>query len=282
MRVARRQWIHACLMGTAQFHLRAASEYRGVTVGVQTISFRDRPLERMVDGVAQAGLSTVELWAGHVEPAAGGRAQLRAWRLGVDLGELRKIRALFDRRQIRITSFDIGFRDDCTDAEIDRMFEMAGALGVGTISSSSEVDIAPRLDTFARAHKIRVGFHNLSTLNSGLFATPDDFRRALEGRSEYLGVTLDIGHFTAAGFDPLEFLRRHHARVFVMHLKDRKRNQGPPVPFGQGDTPVRDILLAVRDGGWKMPIEIECQYPTPDIVAEVAKWHDFVKRTLMG
>jgi sugar phosphate isomerase/epimerase len=282
MPLTRRQWINASVAGAVQRNLSAASEYRGVTVGVQSISFRDRPLESMLDAVEKTGLGTVELWAGHVEPANRKRAELREWRLGADLEQFRRIRAMFDRRQIRLSSFDIGFRDDCTGAEIDRMFQMARALGVDTISSSSEVDIAPRLDEFARAHKIRVGFHNLSTLNSGLFAKPDDFRKALDGRSGYLGVTLDVGHFTATGFDPLEFLQKNHQRVFIMHLKDRKRDQGPPVPFGEGDTPVRGLLLAVRDQGWKIPVEIECQYATPDIVAEVKRLHDYVKHTLTG
>ena len=282
MPLTRRQWTYTCLAGVVERNLSAASEYRGVTVGVQSISFRDRPLESMLDAVEKTGLGTVELWAGHVEPVNTRRADQREWRLGADLEQFRRIRSMFDRRQIRLSSFDIGFRDDCTGAEIDRMFQMARALGVDTISSSSEVDIAPRLDEFARAHKIRVGFHNLSALNSGQFATPDDFRKALDGRSGYLGVTLDVGHFTAAGFDPLEFLAKNHERIFVMHLKDRKRDQGPPVPFGEGDTPVRGLLLAVRDHGWKIPVEIECQYATPDIVAEVKKLHDYVKRTLAG
>src|SRR5205823_8440717 len=31
-------------------------------------------------------------------------------------------------------------------------------------------------------------------------------------RSKYIGVNLDLGHFVAAGGDPLEFLRRNHER----------------------------------------------------------------------
>jgi sugar phosphate isomerase/epimerase len=269
-------------MGAAQRNLGLASEYRGVDLGVQSISFRDRPLEAMLAAVAQTGIDAVELWAGHVEPPVAGRSKQLEWRMGVDLGHFRKIRALFDRRRIRLRSYDVPFRNECTDAEIDRIFEMARALGAGAISSSSEVGIAERLDGFARKHRVKVGFHNLSDLKSGQFARPGDYRKALNGRSEYLGVTLDIGHLTAAGFDPLEFLKEVHQRVFAIHLKDRKRDQGPPVPLGQGDTPVRAILLAIRDQGWKIPSYIECQQTTSDVVAEVKRMYDYARRALDG
>jgi sugar phosphate isomerase/epimerase len=282
MRFTRRQWIGGCLAGAVRHGSGLAAQYRGVEVGVQSISFQDRPIEAMLEAVSQIGIGTVELWSGHVEPANQTGAALREWRLAADLDHFRKIRALFDRRRVRLSSYDIPFRTQCTDAEIDRMFEMARAIGVVTISSSSEIGMAARLEEFARKHRVRVGFHNLSDPKSGLFAQPDDYRKALNGRSEYLGVTLDTGHLTAVGFQPLEFLKEFHRRVFVIHLKDRKRNQGPPVPFGQGDTPVREILLAVRDHGWKMPVEIECQYTTPDMVREVGRLRDYVRQTLEG
>lgn len=241
MRLTRSQFINVLLIGSAQRSVSIASAYRGVELGVQTISFQDRPLEAMLDAVAGTGIDTIELWAGHVEPVAklGGREKLREWRLSVDLDEFRKIREMIERRRIRLSSYDVAIRSECTDAEIDRLFEMARALGVGVISSSSDVKIAPRLDEFARRHKIRVGFHNLSTLKSDQFARPDDYETALKGRSEYLGATLDVGHFTAAGFDPVAFLQTNHQHVFVLHLKDRKRDQGPAVPFGEGDTPLQ-------------------------------------------
>lgn len=281
MQLTRSQFLGTLVLGSTRLTMNGAAT-RGVDVGVQSISFRDRSLDAALDAVVKAGIGTVELWAGHVEPVTTlrDRSKLRAWRLAADLGEFRKIRQMFDRRRIRLTSYDIGIRSDCPDAEIDRMFEMARALGVATISSSSDVKVAGRLEEFVRRHKVRVGFHNLSSTRAGDFATPDDFRNALSGRSEYLGVTLDTGHFTAAGSDPLAFLEQFHQRVFVVHLKDRKRNQGPAVPFGTGDTPVDRILLAIRDHGWKIPVQIECQYSTPDVVAEVGKLHDYVKRTL--
>ena len=52
--------------------------------------------------------------------------------------------------------------------------------------------------------------------------------------SKYFKINLDIGHFTAANYDAVAYLREHHANITNLHLKDRKKNQGDNVPWGHG------------------------------------------------
>jgi sugar phosphate isomerase/epimerase len=52
--------------------------------------------------------------------------------------------------------------------------------------------------------------------------------------SKYFGINLDIGHFFAAGFDPVAYLTEHHDRITNLHLKDRKKDDGPNTPWGEG------------------------------------------------
>ena len=95
-------------------------------------------------------------------------------------------------------------------------------------------------------------------------------------------ITLDIGHFVAAGFDPLEYLREHRDRVMSAHIKDRKKNQGPNVPFGEGDTPIDPVLRYIRGSARKIPCYIEYEYDGRDSVAEVRKCFDFCRRLLVS
>ena len=89
-----------------------------------------------------------------------------------------------------------------------------------------------------------------------------------------------IGHFTAANFDAVDYLKKHHADVVTLHVKDRKKDQGANVPFGQGDTPIKEVLRLLRDNRWAIPAMIEYEYKGADAVEEVRKSFEFMKQAL--
>ena len=95
--------------------------------------------------------------------------------------------------------------------------------------------------------------------SSAIQATPASFTTAL-AMSPFFRVNLDIGHFTAANFDALAFLREHHDRVTNLHLKDRKRSQGDNVPWGTGDTPIREVLAWLKQRQSPVRAYIEYEY----------------------
>lgn len=260
------------------------SVVRGVQIGAQSYSFRDRPLAAAIKGYQEVGLGEAELWQGHVEPHLS-RERLRKWRLTVPLSHFRSIRRQFDNAGVLLYAYNISFQKDFTDGEIDRGFQMARALGVAYITASSEVSLAPRIDTYAQKYKIVVGFHNHDdTANPDQFSTPATFARALQGASRYLAINLDIGHFVAANCDPVSYIKEHHSRIVTLHIKDRKRNHGPAVPFGQGDTPITAVLRLLRDNRWKIPANIEYEYgPKPglDTIAEMKKCYAFCRKALL-
>ena len=295
--LTRREWNRLVLGGLAgaaaarplaRLHAaRADSRFAGVRIGVQSYSFRDRPLDQAIAAMKDVGLTYCELWQDHVEPSRTSgavresRDALRQWRLTVPLEEFRGIRKKFDAAGIRLTAYNISFRDDFTDEEIARGFQMAKALGVNVITASSNVTVVPRVDAAATKYKIAVGFHNHSNKSPNEFSAPDDFERALSGRSKWMAINLDIGHFVAAGHDPLAFLDSHHDRIVSLHLKDRKLNDpAANLPFGQGDTPIVAVLQRLRDRHWDIPANIEYEYKGGDTVAEVRTCFEYCKQAL--
>jgi sugar phosphate isomerase/epimerase len=129
---------------------------------------------------------------------------------------------------------------------------------------------------------MRVGMHNHSRIEPNEFATPDDFAKAKEGNSEFIAINLDIGHFTAANFDPVSFLQEHHQEIVTLHIKDRKKDQGDNMPLGEGDTKIKEVLALLRENKWDIPANIEYEYKGEDTVAEVRKCFEFCKNALMG
>lgn len=262
------------------------SKFSGVQIGAQSYSFRDRSLDEAINAMSQVGLGSCELWQGHLEPrstreARVPREDVRKWRLETPLSFFQDARKKFNRAGIDLYAYNYSFRNDFTDEEIERGFQMAKALGVRAITASSTVDVAKRVDKYASRYKIPVGMHNHDNLKDpNEYATPESFAKAMQGASPYIKINLDIGHFTAANFDPVDFLKQHHQHVVAIHVKDRKRNHGENMPFGEGDTPLKQVLSLMRDNRWKFPANIEYEYKAADAVAEVKKCLDYCKQAL--
>jgi sugar phosphate isomerase/epimerase len=292
--LTRREWSKLALSSLAMTALpnilvgktKINSKFKGVLIGAQSYSFRTLPTDGMIQAMADVGLGSCELWSGHVEPSQfpdsklPRREAVREWRLTKGVDECKKIREKFSNAGVEIFAFNYSFRDDFTDEEIDKGFQMAQALGTKIITASSVLSVVKRVDVYAKKYKIRVGMHNHSNIRPNEFATPDDFAKAMEGSSEYICVNLDIGHFTAANFDAVDYLTKNHKRIVTLHIKDRKRNQGENLPFGEGDTPIKPVLALLRDKKWAIPANIEYEYKGKDTMEEMKKCLAYCKQAL--
>jgi len=277
------------------------SRVSGVRLGVQTYSFRDMtngaadPIGIVIQAMTELGLGECELFEQHADTALGApiprqgsqtdrtiaRDALRKWRLSAPLDGFKGIRKKFDDAGILLYASNYSFRDDFTDQEIERGFEFAKALGVNIITSSANVNAAKRVAPIADKHKIVVAMHGHSnTKNPNEFSTPETFAQAM-AMSKYFWVNLDIGHFSASGYDPVDYIQAHHDRITNLHLKDRKKNDGPNTPWGEGDTPIKQVLQLLKNKKYNIPANIEYEYQgkgTP--VEEVRKCFQYSKDAL--
>jgi sugar phosphate isomerase/epimerase len=256
------------------------SVINGVTIGLQGYSFRDLNLEQAIQGMAKLKLSCCELYQQHIEPRKLPREELRKWRLTVPLDEIRAAGKKVRDAGIAIWSYGYNIKRDFTDEEIARGLEIARTLGTTRINCSTNVSLVERIDKYASQARIYVGLHNHSRVVPNEFATPDDYARALRGRSAYMRITFDVGHFVAAGFEPIAFMEEHAPLIQAVHLKDRKKDQGEAVPFGQGATPIREVLQLMKRKKYRFPALIEYEYKGGDPVQEVGRCLDYCRRAL--
>jgi sugar phosphate isomerase/epimerase len=199
------------------------------------------------------------------------REALRKWRLEVDLDRFREVGRKFSDAGLRFFSYNLSFNDSYSDEEIERAMLMTKALGTRVMTASSPAAIFPRLAPFLEKHDVIIGIHNHTT-------GPEEFEQAMKA-SPNVWVNLDVGHFFASGHDPVAYLKEHHARITNIHIKDRMKSNGPEMPFGQGETPLREVLRLVWREKWEFPVCIE--YVGPDgPPAELKRCLDYCKEAL--
>ena len=261
------------------------SVVRGVQIGAQAYSFRDLPLDAMIAAFQEVGLGECELTEIHFSKPYTHGADVNQWRLDAPLSFFQEARKKFDDAGISLSANGYIFRPELTDQMIEQGFKMTRALGLDCLTTSTKIHMVPRIDKYAQQYKIKVGFHNHDvTSDPEEFSTAESFERALKGTSPYARINLDIGHFTAANQDPVAFIQKHHARIVTLHIKDRKRDHGKDFPFGEGDTPIKEVLQLLRDNQWKIPANIEYEYNKYyqglDTVAEVKKCYAYCRKAL--
>jgi sugar phosphate isomerase/epimerase len=224
----------------------------------------------------------------------GAQKKLWEWRAAATPATWKAVRKQFDDAGIdlRILCYNLAF-PPITNDEIDYSFRMARDLGVEAISSTSTVDLIARIAYYADKYKIRWGGHGHDDVTDPTrFSTPATFEYIMSF-SPYICVNLDIGHFTAAGFDAVSFIREHHDRITNLHLKDRMRNSDVHAlvtnhfvdnyPWGQAKTPIKEVLQLMKREKYKFPADIEYEYEcraTGTPVEEVAKCLAFAKRAI--
>jgi sugar phosphate isomerase/epimerase len=265
---------------------RIDSKFNGVQLGVQSYSFRDLPLDSAIAAMREIGIGECELFMGHVEPQNLEGTALKDWRLKTPLSYFREVRSKFDDAGIALPAYSLNFRDNFSDEELDRGFEMTKAMGVDIITTSTTLTCAKRLAPLAAKYNVRVAMHGHDeTDKPNEFSTPESFAKAL-AMSKQFYINLDIGHFSAAGYDPVSYIEEHHSKILTLHIKDRKKNHGPAVPFGQGDTPIRQVLVLLKEKRYAIPANIEYEYNDDhgglNTVAEVKKCFGYCKKMLVS
>jgi sugar phosphate isomerase/epimerase len=295
------------------------SKFGGVQIGAITYSFNriaSPDPEAIIKAYVEIGLGEAELMSNHCEALAGapampmfgrggggagrgpggGRAQLTPeqqaameklaqWRASTNAGTWKAVTKKFNDAGVDVALLCYNMQDAMKDEDIEYGFAMAKGLGVKGITTSTTLTMAKRIAPVADKHKLLVGYHGHDATNDpNQTATLESYATLME-YGKYNGINLDIGHFTAAGYDAVAFIKEHHDRITNLHVKDRKKDHGPNVAvWGTGDTPIKEVMQLLKKEKYHFPANLELEYPIPadsDIVAEAKKCLAYVKSCLV-
>jgi sugar phosphate isomerase/epimerase len=196
---------------------------------------------------------------------------------------MKELRQLYGTAGVLIDVLKVDDVYTVSDEELDYFFEMARGLGARAISSElpQARSDTKRIGAFADKHKVFMAYHHHAQGTGALY-------EEIFAEARYNGANIDIGHWTAThNQSPLPFITRHVDRIPHIHVKDRKHgsNGGQNMPFGQGDTPVRQTLQAIRDGKWDIRPILEFEYRVPEgstRPAEIRKSFEYCRDALLA
>jgi sugar phosphate isomerase/epimerase len=297
------------LSALAQAPARPNSTFNGVDLGTITYSYRSMPDQSaaaILRYVVDSGISRIEFMGGPVEafagapPSAGfpggGRGgppptpeqqaarreaaeRTRAWRTSVSMDRFKALRKMFNDAGVTIYAWK-QLNPNMSDGEMEYVFNVAEALGCThtTLELLDEPEPLRRIGQFAEKKKIYAAYH--THLQGSMTAFDQAF-----AVSKANMANVDLGHFVAAGGDPIAFIKKFNGRISSVHLKDRTtpaKGQGN-LPWGTGDTPIKEILHTMKRERHTYPASIELEYDVPagsDAVKETAKCLAFCKAAL--
>jgi sugar phosphate isomerase/epimerase len=250
---------------------------RCVTLGVSAVELRSQPVEGFMGVPADLVKATTGRSGSQGAERQAALAALRKWRVAAPLQKAKDFRKKYEDAgvKIEIVKFDGIYARQ--DDELDYCFELAKALGARAISCEISAKDTQRLGSFADQHRLMVGYHGHTETG------PANWEAAFS-QAKHNGANVDIGHFIAGNnTSPIPFITKYHDRVTHIHVKDKKLHDGPNTPFGQGDTPIREVLQLIRDNKWPIQATIEFEYPVPtgsDRMAEIGKCVQFCRDAL--
>ena len=208
----------------------------------------------------------------------------RKWRMGLSMDIFKDLRKMYNDAGVRI--YAVKDVRQGSDEDLEYTFAVAEALGADHVtlelpSGANAAQTLKRLGDWGLKKKIYVAYH---THEQGSMAAFDEAFAISKGNK----ANIDFGHYVAAGNvggTPMQFLEKFHDRIASFHLKDRTtpKNCSLNLPWGTGETPIREILQLVKKNRWRIPASVELEYQIPqgsDAVKETAKCLEYCRKAL--
>ncbi len=221
-------------------------------LGLQTWTCRHMSFEEAVVFAAEHGITQLELFRAHLDPSAPREKLLEQKAFLAEHG---------------VTAYSIGVSGTSMDKEENRqLFELAKLFDMKVIvvepREPAQWDV---LEELVKEYDIKLAVHNHGT--GTVYGNPATVKHVLAERDHRIGVCMDIGWVTAAGFDAETIFRNYGDRVYDMHLKDKRLDMedAPGRPkdtfIGLGNANYAGLIDAIKEKNWSGVMAIETDSP---------------------
>lgn len=217
-------------------------------LAIQTWTLRNLNFEQVVEFAKKHGIKDLQVIANHVDP----NASQEEWA---------KKKAALDAAGLRAYTF--GVAGTSMDKEKNRrLFDFAKFMGIKLIIvEPGDFRIWDNLEELAKEYDVKVAVHNHGI--KSLYGNPAIVKQIVMHRDPHIGVCMDVGWVTSAGFDAAKIYKEYEGRVFDLHLKDKRveKTKGDDVSFdtniGEGQANYKGLFSELQKSGYTGRLAIE-------------------------
>jgi|APGre2960657444_1045066.scaffolds.fasta_scaffold06189_3 sugar phosphate isomerase/epimerase len=219
-------------------------------VGLQSWTCRNMKFEEVVAFAEKHGLKHLQAIGNHINPTG-------------SLDEAKAKKAILDAKGISFYTF--GVAGTSADKEVNRkLFVFAKAMGIKVIivEPKNEKALWDGLEELVKEYDIKLAIHNHG--KDSVYGTPEKVWSVMKDRDARIGVCMDVGHLTGAGFDAGKEFVAYKGRVHDIHLKDKKTEKTADgksvildVMVGTGDANYKGLLAELKKAKWDGVMAIE-------------------------
>jgi L-ribulose-5-phosphate 3-epimerase len=236
----------ACIV--ALFSTRSFAASSGPELGLQTWTCRNMTFDQVVAFADKHHVKKIEFIAAHLDP------------LGTKEESLRK-KAVLSEHGITAYSFGVN-KTTLNKEENRRLFEFAKLMDIKVIIvEPGDLAIWDNLEELVKEYDIKLAIHNHNL--DTVYGNPATVKQILAKRDHRIGVCLDIGWVTAAGFDAAAIFHEYGDRVYDIHFKDKEivtaDGKSTPVDteIGKGKANYTGLFAEIKKSGWSGVMAIE-------------------------
>ncbi len=204
--------------------------------------------DQVVAFATEHGLKKIQFIAAQLDPAAAPAESLRK-------------KAVLTVHGLTAYSFGVN-KGGLAKEENRKLFEFARLMDMKVIMIEPP-DLAAwdNLEELVKEYDLKLAIHNHG--RGSVYGDPATVKAILAKRDRRIGVCLDVGWITAAGFDAAAIFRDYGDRVYDIHFKDKQivLTDGKPVPvdteIGKGEANYAGLFAAIKQSGWSGVMAIE-------------------------
>lgn len=232
----------------AALSLLISSAFGAPQLGLQSWTCRNMSFEETVEFAAAHGIEYVQFFSKHLDPNDSEEVNLK------------KLEFLKERG---VKAYTIGVSHTTLAKEDNRkLFELAKLFGMEMIVvEPGDQLIWGNLEELVKEYDIKLAIHNHGT--GSTYGNPSTVKHILAERDHRIGVCMDIGWVTAAGYDALATYQNYGDRIYDMHLKDKRvdlvngRLQYTDTFIGLGNANYAALFEEIMEDDWNGVMAIE-------------------------